>query len=154
MNESLFIETCDSTTNNDTDCYVMETSFVIWVEGSLDLEVATFKSYNATYTAMRDDVYVDTIPDLVNVKYLSPSPLIVPPGLKDDENISPINAEPKLTRDASASRWTIGASVASVMGGFVSLMVYVRSRRSRQRRQLLLDETTPWVSPESDNTVL
>jgi hypothetical protein len=152
--KSLFIETCD-TINNDTDCYVMETNFIIWVEGPVESEIATFKAYTAILAAMVENEYVETLPDLVNVKYLSPSPIIVPSGLKDDENKSPDNAEPsKLTRNASASRWTIGASVASLMGGFVSIMVYIRSRRSRQRRHLLAEETTPWVSPGNDNAVM
>jgi hypothetical protein len=154
--ESLFIETCVNTINNETDCYVMETDFIIWVEGPVDSEIATFKAYTAILAAMLDDEYVETVPDLlVNVEYLSPFPIIVPPSLTDDENTSPNNVEPsKVTRDASARPWTIGASVASLMGGFVSIMVYVRSRRSRQRRHLLAEETTPWVSPGNDNAVM
>lgn len=156
--KSLFIETCENTINNGTDCYVMETNFIIWVEGPVESEIATYKAYIAIQDAMPDDEvspYVETVPDLVNVKYLSPSPLLEPPGFTDDESTSPGNAGPsKLTRDASASRWTIGASVASLMGGIVSIMVFVRSRRSRQRRHLLAEETTPWVSPGNDNAVM
>jgi hypothetical protein len=135
----------------------METEFIIWVKGPVQSDVATFRAYTAILVAMNDDEYVKTIPDLVNVKYLSPSPILVPSSLADDVNTSPNNTDESnvIQNTVRVSKWTIGASVASIMGGFVSIMVYVRSRRSRQRRHLLAEETTPWVSPgENDNSVM
>mmetsp|Transcript_22528 Transcript_22528/g.25128 ORF Transcript_22528/g.25128 Transcript_22528/m.25128 type:complete len:175 (-) Transcript_22528:45-569(-) len=151
-NESFVLATCTPTINNATECYVMQTAFIIGVEGIVDRDVAAFKAYSAILADMIDNEYIETVTNLLNVEFVSPLPILVPNGAI--ENGASNAEESNVSRGVSVSPWTIGASVASVMGGFVSLMVYVRSRRSRQRRQLLLDETTPWVSPVSDSAAV
>mmetsp|Transcript_21867 Transcript_21867/g.47593 ORF Transcript_21867/g.47593 Transcript_21867/m.47593 type:complete len:96 (+) Transcript_21867:886-1173(+) len=95
---------------------------------------------------MDDGGYTQVVPTVVSLEFLSPLPLIPPGNTSPSEQV-----DSDLQRTVDVSPWTIGFSVASVMGGFVSLLVYARSRK---RRRALLDETTPWVSPNDDAAVI
>ena len=121
----------------------MQTAFIIGMEGPVDPDIAVFKAYSAILANMNDDEYV------VPVKFVSPLPLLVPPGA------TPQNAaEKNVSQSPSVNPWTIGASVASIMGGFVSLMVYAKSRQSRKRRQQLVEEAAPFVNSEDEPSAI
>lgn len=130
----------------------MQTTFIIGVEGPVNTDVAAFEAYTAIRDNMDNNTYVGIVPDVVSLEFVAPLPLIKPSS--GDGNNSPNGVEPAdLQREASVSPWTIGFSAASVMGGFVSIMVYARARRSRQRHHSRMEETTPWLNPENDNVI-
>jgi hypothetical protein len=115
--------------------------------GPVDEDVAVFEAYKAIRDNMINDKYIGFIPTIVRLEYLSPLPLPVPPGAGDDDSDGqPIPVSSNRDGASNLSPWTIGASVASIMGGFVSILVWARARRFRQRRQQLMDETTSWVN--------
>jgi hypothetical protein len=126
----------------------METEAIIFVKGPVNEDVAVFEAYSTIRDNMSNDRYIGIIPTIVRLEFLSPLPLPVPPGEGDDGNGEPIAVNS--TRTNGASAWAIGASVASVMGGFVSILVWARARRFRQRRQQLMAETA-WMNAESGN---
>lgn len=143
--------TCDPTLNFDNECFVMQTTFIIGVEGQVDTDVAAYEVYKAIQQNMEDGIYSEAVPDVVFLEFLSPQPLIPPPGRKSVDNTPDAIDGPPPEGDVDVSPWTIGFSVASVMGGFVSLLVWARSRRSRQNN--LVEETTPWVNPDSETVI-
>jgi len=140
------LATCEPALNGTNECFVLQTTFIILVEGPVDTDVATYESYSAIKKAMDDGGYTQVVPTVVSLEFLSPLPLIPPGNTSPSEQV-----DSDLQRTVDVSPWTIGFSVASVMGGFVSLLVYARSRK---RRRALLDETTPWVSPNDDAAVI
>ena len=145
--------TCDPTVDIENECFVMQTSFIIGVEGPVNTDVAAYEVYLAIQESMANGTYTEAIPDIVFLEFLSPLPLIAPPS-GGGENNSPDSVDNSdLKRDVDVSPWTIGFAVGSVMGGFVSVLVWARSRRSRQNRMASLEETTPWVNPESDAVI-
>ena len=147
------IATCDPTVDGRNECFVLQTTFIIGVEGAVDTDVAAYEAYKAIKESMDDGTYTETVPDVVFLEFLSPLPLLQPPGSSGGRNLPDRVENPDFQRNVDVSPWTIGFSVASVMGGFVSLLVYARSRRSRQNRREHLDETTPWVSPDGETVV-
>ena len=152
MSTNLFLTaTCDPTLNFDNECFVMQTTFIIGVEGQVDTDVAAYEVYKAIQQNMEDGIYSEAVPDVVFLEFLSPQPLIPPPGRKSVDNTPDAIDGPPPQGDVDVSPWTIGFSVASVMGGFVSLLVWARSRRSRQNN--LVEETTPWVNPDSETVI-
>ena len=130
----------------------MQTTFIIGVEGPVNTDVAAYEVYNAIQEGMANGNFTKAVEDVVFLEFLSPQPLIRPP---ESGSANPPNGvdDGEFQRDVDVSPWTIGFSVASVMGGFVSLLVWVRSRRSRQNSLDRMEDTTPWVNPETE-TVL
>ena len=148
---SIALANCDPNVEDASKCFVMQTTFIIGVEGTVNTDVATFQAYRAIRDDMVNGTYIGIVPNVVALEFVSPLPLIDPTG--GDGNNSPDRVDQSDLQRANVSPWTIGFSVASVMGGFVSIMVYARSRRSRHRRHSLLGETTPWMDPENDNVI-
>lgn len=136
----------------DNECFVMQTTFIIGVEGPVNTDVAAYEVYKAIQEGMSNGNFTKAVEEVVFLEFLSPQPLIRPP---ESGNASPPNGvdDGEFQRDVDVSPWTIGFSVASVMGGFVSLLVWARSRRSRQNSLDRMEDTTPWVNPETE-TVL
>lgn len=160
MNEPLTIflfwfltASCDPTVDLENECFVMQTTFIIGVEGPVNADVATYDVYKAIQENMENGNYTEAVPEVVFLEFLSPQPLIPPPDRGGGGNSPDAIDDNDLQRDVDVSPWTIGFSVASVMGGFVSLLVWVRSRRSRQSSLERMEETTPWVSPESEAVI-
>ncbi len=120
----------------------MQTTFIIGVEGEVDTDVAAYEVYKAIQENMENGFYVDAVPEVFFLEFLSPLPLIPPPGQTDDNTPDAIEGTTP-DGNVNVSPWAIGFSVASVMGGFVSLLVWARSRRSRNN--LSMDETTPTI---------
>ncbi len=107
----------------------METEVVLLVKGPVNDDVAAIEAYQALQNRMRNDHYIGLVPTILRLKYLSPLPLPVPPGTDGDTDSESI---PVTAERASVSPWTIGASIACIMGGFVSILLW--ARRYRQRR--------------------
>lgn len=148
--------TCDPTVDVDNECFVMQTTFIIGVRGPVDTDVAAYEAYKAIQEKMDNGTYAEAVEEVVFLEFLSPRPLLEPPSSGGGSSNSPNGVDDSdVQRNVDVSPWAIGFSVASVMGGFVSLMVWARSRRSRQNRRARLEAetTTPWVGPEGE-TVL
>ena len=144
--------TCNPIVDSENTCFVLQTTFIIGVEGAVDTDVAAYEGYKAIKENMDNGNYTETVPAVASVEFVSPLPLIEPPGISDGDPSPDSVDNSEFQRDVDVNPWTIGFSVASVMGGFVSLVVYARARRSRERGSLL-EDTTPWVNPESENVI-
>ena len=137
------------------ECFVMQTTFIVGVEGPVDTDVAAYNVYKTIKEGMENGTYTEAVPEVVFLEFLSPDPLIEPPGNDGGSNSPDAVDDPDLQqRGVDVSPWTIGFSVASVMGGFVSLLVWARSRRTRQNRRAVLEETTAWANPENAEAVI
>lgn len=140
---------CDPSLSNAMSCFIMETEVIIFFKGPVDEDEAVYKAYSAIKDSMtKEGGYVGTIPTIVKLEFLSPSPLPIPPGSEVGGNSTGVpvssvesNANSSGTSSSGVNPWTIGASVAILMGGLVSAVVYARSRHlHRSRQQLLSDE--------------
>ena len=123
-----------------------------------DQDSAQYRAYASIEERMENDYFVDSIPTVLLVEYLSPLPLAPPPPLvvgseavtpSPVEVISSTTAADRLT----LSPWTIGACVATVMGGVVSLLVWGRNRRARHRRHMYVFQEQTVVQSASRNPV-
>lgn len=144
--------TCDPTVDFENECFVMQTTFIIGVEGPVNTDVAEYEVYKAIQENMANGTYTETVPEVVFLEFLSPLPLIPPPSGSSNNPVDANDGDLQ-QRDVDVSPWTIGFSVASVMGGFVSLLVWARSRRSRRNGLDRMEDTTPYVNPDTE-TVL
>lgn len=117
----------------------METDFIVFVEGPVNEDEAMFEAYKGIQNSMVNDLYIGLVPTILGLEFLSPLPLPVPPG-SGGETPAPIPVSAN-RQSASVSPWMIGASVASIMGAFASILLWARARRYRQRRQQLMDDT-------------
>lgn len=104
---------------------------------------------------MTNDEYVGKVPTVLKVVYKSPLPLPAPPQVIEDEGSNNGGNNHITARDTQlrVSPWTIGACVASVLGGVVSLLVWSRNRRSRHRRHIQLVEDCSVMDPAARNPV-
>ena len=151
--------TCDPIVDDGNECFVLQTTFIVGVEGPVDTDVAEYNVYKAIQEGMENGTYTDEVPEVAFLEFLSPQPLIQPPGSgggASPDGVDDSDLQQQQPRDVDVSPWTIGFSVASVMGGFVSLLVYARSRRSHQDRPTVLEDATaaPWVNPENSEAIL
>ena len=145
---------CNTTVDGAVSCTTIETDLVFFLKGEVDPDRAAFSGYSAIRDKMSNDEYIGKIPTVLKLIYKSPLPLPAPPqviednGNKDEGNSPILNA-----RDSKlqVSSWTIGACVASVFGGAVSLLVWSRNRRSRHLRHIQLVEDSSWVDPETSS---
>lgn len=147
---------CNTTVEGAVSCTTIETDLVFFLKGEVDPDRAAFSGYSAIRDKMTNDEYIGKIPAVLKLIYKSPLPLPAPPqviedkGKTNNENFSNLNA-----RDAKlrVSSWTIGACVASVFGGTVSLLVWSRNRRSRHLRHVQLVDDCSMVETSSRNPI-
>eukprot|EP00539_Tryblionella_compressa_P005765 CAMPEP_0178770650 /NCGR_PEP_ID=MMETSP0744-20121128/21516_1 /TAXON_ID=913974 /ORGANISM="Nitzschia punctata, Strain CCMP561" /LENGTH=377 /DNA_ID=CAMNT_0020427063 /DNA_START=90 /DNA_END=1223 /DNA_ORIENTATION=- len=149
--QTLEVASCTPQVDTAAGCFVMETEAVIFLSGPVDEDVAIFEAYRAIQESMRGDRYIGVVPTILRLEFLSPLPLPVPPGVDNDADggATPVSSR---GNESAASPWAIGASVASVMGGFISILVWARARRFRQRRQQLMDDTS-WANGDSGSPI-
>ncbi|KAG7348162.1 hypothetical protein IV203_016867 [Nitzschia inconspicua] len=145
--QTLEVATCTPAMNAAEGCFVMETEAIVFIKGLVNEDVAAFEAYQAIQNAMFNGRIVGRVPTILRLQFLSPLPLPVPPGSGEGTS-EPIPVSSNRSDSANVNPWTIGASVASIMGGFVSILVWARARKFRQRRQQLMDETS-WVNGDS-----
>jgi hypothetical protein len=133
----------------------METELLFFLNGAVDPDEAAYAGYMAIGESMTNDSYIGVVPTVVRLEYLSPLPLPVPPQLTGDgmKTNSPIVLSSGRDERLSVSPWTIGASVATIMGGLISITVWARNRRSRQRRHIQLMEETSMMEASARNPV-
>lgn len=144
---------CSTTVEGAISCTTIETDLVFFLKGDVDPDRAAFSGYSAIRDKMDNDEYIGKIPTVLNIIYKSPLPLPAPPQVIVDQgsnNDGNLNA-----RDVKlqVSPWTIGACVASVLGGAVSLLVWTRNRQSRHHRHIQLVEDCSMVETSSRNPV-
>lgn len=135
----ILLDECPSTLNDTESCTVLETEMIFFLNGDQDLDIAQYLAYAKIEEEMTEDGYVGIVPTVLLVEYLSPLPLVPPPPLvvgSEAFTQSPVEVVSTSADRLSVSPWTIGACAATVMGGIVSLMVWSRNRRSRQRRHM------------------
>lgn len=119
----------------------METELLFYLKGNFDEDVVAYTSTKAIQNHMLEDKYVRVVPTVLLVEYLSPLPLIRPPtdpaiSITDNAGIgSSTLRSTESTEGLQVSPWAIGASVATVMGGVISLMVFHRNRNVHRQRQ-------------------
>lgn len=131
------VGTCEPSLANATSCFVMETEVIIFMDGPVSEDVAAYEAYSAIENSMANGSYIGSIPTVVKLEFLSPLPLPAAPPGADGGNgtVAPIVVETSTSSGTSVNPWTIGASVATMMGGVVSVLLWARSRRVRQSRQ-------------------
>lgn len=120
--------------------------------GVIDPDVAAYRAYTSIEDHMIYDRYIGIVPTVLLLEYLSPLPLPPPPSTSSPGDGSGAGGGANdlgtgvLTSSAAAadrlevSAWTIGACVATIMGGVISLLVYSRNRQDHQRRHLQLTQ--------------
>lgn len=130
---------------------------LFYLRGAVDPDVAAYASYLAIEEHMEQDLYIGIVPTVVLLEYLSPLPLVPPPGFSGNNNNGTDSSsggagglggsaeDPAVLQSTAAadrlsvSPWTIGACVATVMGGVISFLVYNRNRGQRRLMQLNQD---------------
>ena len=118
----------------------MESELVFFLKGDVDPDEAAYDGYKSIERKMDNGSYVGVVPTVVKVEYLSPLPLPVPPSLSGVDPSSPQESTSRRSGGLSLSPVTIGACIAVIVGGLVSIMVVSHSRRVRQRRHNQLAE--------------
>jgi hypothetical protein len=138
--QTLQVATCALTLDDAGGCFIMETEAVFFVKGPVDEDAAIFEAYQAIQDGMINGLYIRRIPNILRLQFLSPLPLPVPP----DQGVDTSRPIPVTSnRDSSnVNPWSVGVSVASILGGFASILVWARSRKYSQRRQNLEDKTS------------
>jgi hypothetical protein len=113
----------------------MESELVFFLKGDVDPDEAAYDGYKSIERKMDNDSYVGVVPTVVKVEYLSPLPLPAPPGLSGVDPSAPqaLTSRRSGGGGLSLSPVTIGACVAVIVVGLVSIAVVSRSRRVRQR---------------------
>ena len=145
---------CNTTVEGAVSCTTIETDLVFFLKGEVDPDTAAFSGYSAIRDKMTNDEYIGTIPTVLKLIYKSPLPLPAPPQVNEDPGSNGGNGALN-ARDVKlqVSPWTIGACVASVFGGAVSLLVWTRNRRSRHNRHIQLVEDCSMMETSSRNPV-
>ena len=133
----------------------METDLLFYLNGTYDLTLVSYKGYAAIKKNMENDFYVKLIPPILRLVYLSPLPLPVPPAQNSSGTVS---AQPPSVVASQNSRnvspWTIGACVATIMGGLISIVIWSKNRRSRHRRHVQLLEEVPHTKEPTGHSLL
>ena len=115
---------------------------IFYLKGDVDSDAAAYASYTAIEEHMVQDKYIGIVPTILLLEYLSPLPLVPPPtttinGTGDDDSFgsdidpSVLNSTTATADRLSVSPWTIGACLATIMGGVISLLVYSAGETNR-----------------------
>jgi hypothetical protein len=138
--QTLQVATCGLTMADAEGCFIMETEAVLFVKGPVNEDVAVFEAYQAIQNGMTNGLYIGRVPTILRLQFLSPLPLPIPLGQGEGTSEPfPVSSN----RDGSSvNPWSIGASVASIVGGFVSILVWKQARKYHRRREQLLDKTS------------
>ena len=151
----LRIGPCNVSLANAESCHILETELIFYLNGTVDPDLAAYASYSVIENDMVYDKYIGLVPTVLLLEYLSPLPLAPPPSISAPVNGSGTGNDvgtPVLQSTGTGagrvqvSPWTIGACVATMMGGVISLLVYSRNRQALQRRQLQVLESSSDVS--------
>jgi hypothetical protein len=147
----LSLGTCDPEIPQAVSCHYMETDLVFWVNNNddemiIDTDKAAYAGYMAIQENMENGSFLVLLPTIVRLEYLSPLPLFVPPAANGDGDSNNSGTTPPFlvsSRDSGSnnvSPWTIGACVATITGGLVSMVVWSRNRQHRRQHVQLLEE--------------
>jgi len=107
----------------------METDVHFSLAGAVNADAATFAAYKAIETHMREDKYIGFVPSVLLLEYLSPLPLVAPSIDRTSDFKGIDDFEPGALRSSYAvqglqiASWTMGACVAPMMAGVISLMI-------------------------------
>jgi hypothetical protein len=104
---------------------------------------AAYAGYMAIRENMENGSFLVIVPTIVRLEYLSPLPLFVPPAANGgDQNgtTPPFLVASRDSGSSNVSPWTIGACVATIMGGLISMVVWSRNRQNRRQHVHLLEE--------------
>jgi len=118
----------------------METELLFYVNDDHETDVASFLGYKAVEKDMLTDAYIGSIPTVTRVEYIYPLAMPVPPQLSVDD--AKQNSTSTRGVRPLVSPWTIGACVATIVGGLISIGLWTRRNRG-QRRHVPLIETSP-----------
>jgi hypothetical protein len=144
-----------STLAEAKSCNVIETDLVFFLKGDIDSDRAAYAGYEALEAEMSNDEYVGIVPTVLKLKYLSPLPLPIPPqltgGISTTNTTGLISSEERIL---ALSPWTIGACIASVVGGVISLLVWRTNRQSRHLRHVQLLEDISVVESTARNPMV
>lgn len=144
LEDTSIVGTCTPEVEEAQSCHFMETDISFFVNGDIDPDEAAYAGYIAIEQNMEDGTYVTLVDQILRIVYLSPLPLPSPPQLNaDGETLDPStksSSKVSSTGDSEVSPWTIGACVATIMGGVISLAVWNRNRRARQLGDMVDDE--------------
>ena len=154
----LFAGPCEATLNETESCTILETEIIFYLKGLVDPDKSAYVSYRAIENHMTEDKYIGVVPTLLLLTYLSPLPLVPPPmnpenrtDSDDTEGSQPVIKSNTAVGRLSVSPWTIGACVATIMGGIISLLVYSRNRQARRRHRSQYDLDHP-ATPATEGT--
>ena len=123
------------------------------MKGEFDPDRVAYSAYSAIEKKMTGGNYIGVGGSVLKVQYLSPLPLPIPPQLLGDLGNDGTVLISSNDKELIVSPWTIGACIASIFGGIVSLFVWKRNRRSRQTRHVELIEDTSFMDTATRNPV-
>lgn len=136
-------------TVKSASCYIVQTSLTYVLNQSVDAEYSAYVAYLAIRSGMEQGTYVTEDPSLLQLKYLSPSPMFPTPSGTSSSSSYKSSATSTLSRETSISSWTMGACITVSAGGLLALVVWGRNRWTRHRRHIqLLEEEISLASPQ------
>eukprot|EP00980_Cylindrotheca_fusiformis_P028487 scaffold22604_cov130-Cylindrotheca_fusiformis.AAC.9 len=144
---------CEPTLEAAESCNVIETDLVFFLKGDFDPDRAAYAGYAAIKDKMTNDGYIGAIETVLKLVYLSPLPIPAPPQATDGDTGNPNTVITAGGKNLSVSPWTIGACVASIFGGVLSMFIWSRNRRNRHRRHMQLVEDGSLIEHSSRNPV-
>ena len=116
----------------------METEIVFAFKGvNINSDQAEFAGYKGIEGGMANNTYLNpVVPTLLQLDFLSPLPLPVPPDFDDVLTSPPESISSSRSGRSSLSPVTVGVGIATIMGGLlVSAATLSRNRRARERRR-------------------
>jgi hypothetical protein len=126
----------------------METDLFFYLTGAVDTIPATYAAYKAIETHMLEGKYIGFVPTVLCLEYLSPLHGVTPTidGTSDNAGADDFESvalrSPATDQGLQVSPWAIGACVATLMGGVISVMAYNRKvfREGRRRANDQLED--------------
>jgi hypothetical protein len=122
LEETIIVGTCTPEIEEARSCHFMETNVSFLVNGDIDPDEAAYAGYSNIEHNMEDGTFLELVDEVVRIVYLSPLPLPSPPqeSNADGETMDPSTKSSKAVSssdNSGVSPYTIGACVATVMGG-------------------------------------